>query len=109
VHDDGLHATYARAVAVAGDTVVMSVSTGPDGRRAGVYRRPLHGDGPFERSFVGLPGSFPGNVDTGCLAGGDDGTAVLATSAGRVYLSEDEGATWRTVAAGPPITCVSLA
>jgi photosystem II stability/assembly factor-like uncharacterized protein len=108
VADDGLHATYARAVAVAGDTVVMSVSTGPDGRRAGVYRRPLHGDRPFERSFVGLPGSFAGNVDTGCLAAGPD-CAVLGTPAGRVYASTDGGATWRTVAAGPPVTCVSLA
>jgi hypothetical protein len=105
---DGLHATYARAVAVAGDTVVLTVSTGPDGRRAGVYRRPLHGDGPFERSFVGLPGSFPGNVDTGCLAAGPD-CAALGTEVWRVYASVDEGATWHTVAAGPPVTCVSLA
>jgi hypothetical protein len=108
VVDAGLHATYARAVAVAGDTVVLGVSTGPDGRRAGVYRRPLHGDGPFERSFVGLPGSFAGNVDTGCLAANAQG-AVLGTPAGRVYASTDGGATWRTVAAGPPVTCVSLA
>jgi hypothetical protein len=108
VVDAGLHATYARAVAVAGDTVVLGVSTGPDGRRAGVYRRPLHGDGPFERSFVGLPGSFPGNVDTGCLAADAEG-AVLGTPAGRVYASTDGGASWRTVAAGPPVTCVSLA
>lgn len=108
VADEGLHATYARAVAVAGDTVLLTVSTGPDGRRAGVYRRPLHGDRPFERSFVGLPGTFPGNVDTGCLAAGDD-VAVLGTFAGRIYASNDAGATWRTVAAGPPVTCISLA
>jgi hypothetical protein len=108
VVDAGLHATYARAVAVAGDSVILTVSTGPDGRRAGIYRRPLHGDTPFERSFVGLPGSFRGNVDTGYLAAGDD-VAVLGTPAGRVYLSTDGGATWRTVAAGPPVTCVSLA
>jgi photosystem II stability/assembly factor-like uncharacterized protein len=105
---DGLHATYSRAVALAGDTVLVTVSTGPDGRRAGVYRRPLHGDGPFERALVGLPGSFPGNVDTGCLAAGPD-LAVLGTFAGRVYASTDAGATWRTIAAGPPVTCVSLA
>ena len=107
VADAGLHATYARAVAVAGDTVLLAVSTGPDGRRAGVYRRPLHGDEPFRRSLVGLPGTFPGNVDTGCLAADAD-VAVLGTSAGRVYASTDAGTTWRTVAAGPPVTCVSL-
>ncbi|HWI03828.1 MAG TPA: sialidase family protein, partial [Acidimicrobiales bacterium] len=57
VVDDGLAATYARAVAVAGDTVLMSVSTGPDGHRAAVYRRPLHGGGPFRRTSIGLPGT----------------------------------------------------
>jgi hypothetical protein len=107
VADAGLHARYARAVAVAGDTVLLTVSSGPDGRQAGVYRRPLHGGGPFERSFVGLPGTFPGNVDTGCLAADAD-VAVLGTSAGRVYASADAGATWRTVAAGPPVTSVSV-
>lgn len=108
VDDDGLHATYARAVAVAGDMVLLTVSTGPDGRRAGLYRRPLHGGERFERCFVGLPGSFPGNVDTGSLAADAD-VAVLGTTTGRVYASTDAGATWRTVAAGPPVTCVSLA
>lgn len=107
VVDDGLVATYARAVAVAGDTVLMSVSTGPDGHRAAVYRRPLHGGGPFRRTSVGLPGTFPGNVDTFCLAGAGD-LAALGTFAGRVYLSDDAGASWATVAAGPPVICLSF-
>ena len=107
VIDDGLAATYARAVAVAGDTVLLSVSTGPDGRRAAVYRRPLHGGGPFRRSAIGLPGTFPGNIDTFCLAGAGS-VAALGTFAGRVYLSDDAGASWATVAAGPPVTCLAL-
>lgn len=106
VHD-GLAATYARAVAVAGDTVLLSVSTGPDGHRAAIYRRPLHGHGPFRRSGIGLPGTFPGNVDTFCLVA-DGPVAALGTFAGRVYLSDDAGATWATVAAGPPVTCLAL-
>jgi photosystem II stability/assembly factor-like uncharacterized protein len=105
---DGLAATYARAVAVAGDTVLMSVSTGPEGHRAAVYRRPLHGDEPFRRSAIGLPGTFPGNVDTFCLVGSGS-LAALGTFAGRVYLSDDQGASWATVAAGPPVTCLSFA
>ena len=105
---DGLPATYARVVAVAGDTVLLGVSTGPEGRRAGIYRRPLQGDGPFARAFVGLPGTFGGNIDTGCLAADSD-VAALGTPAGRIYASTDGGATWRTVAAGPPVTCLSLA
>ena len=108
VIDDGLAATYARAVAVAGDTVLLSVSTGPDGHRAAVYRRPLHGNQPFRRSSVGLPGTFPGNVDTFCLVAEGD-LAALGTFAGRVYLSDDAGASWATVAAGPPVTCLAFA
>jgi photosystem II stability/assembly factor-like uncharacterized protein len=106
VHD-GLAATYARAVAVAGDTVLMSVSTGPDGARAAIYRRPLHGGGPFRRTSIGLPGTFPGNVDTFCLAGAGD-LAALGTFAGRVYLSDDAGGSWATVAAGPPVICLAF-
>ena len=105
--DDGLHATYARAVAVAGDTVLLSVSTGPDGRRSAVYRRPLHGDGPFRRTSIGLPGTLPGNIDTFCLVADGD-RAALGTVAGRVYASDDGGATWSTVAAGPPVTCLTF-
>jgi len=107
VIDDGLPATYARAVAVAGDTVLLSVSTGPEGHRAAVYRRPLHANEPFRRSSVGLPGTFPGNVDTFCLVGAGS-VAALGTFAGRVYLSDDAGASWATVAAGPPVTCLAL-
>jgi hypothetical protein len=107
VADDGLAATYARAVAVAGDTVLMSVSTGPDGGRAAVYRRPLHGGGPFRRTSIGLPGTFPGNVDTFCLVADGD-LAALGTFAGRVYLSDDAGGSWATVAAGPPVICLSF-
>lgn len=106
--DDGLHATYARAVAVAGETVLLSVSTGPDGQRAAVYRRPLHGDGAFRRTAIGLPGTLPGNVDTFCLAAAGE-RAALGTVAGRVYVSDDAGATWSTIAAGPPVTCLAFA
>ena len=104
---DGLPATYARAVAVAGDTVLMSASTGPDGARAALYRRPLKGDEPFRRSSIGLPGTFPGNIDTFCLVA-DGHRAALGTFAGRVYASDDAGASWSTVAAGPPVTCLAV-
>jgi hypothetical protein len=38
--DEGLHAEYARAVAVADDTVLVSTSQGPFGGRAAIYRGP---------------------------------------------------------------------
>jgi len=102
----GLHACYARAVAVAGDVVLLSVSTGPDGHRAAVYRRPLHGGGAFRRTAIGLPGTLPGNIDTFCLIA-EGHRAALGTFAGRVYGSDDAGATWSTIAAGPPVACLS--
>ncbi len=110
IHDEGLHATYSRAVAVAGDTVLLSVSSGPQGHRAAVYRRPLHTDDPFERCRTGLPDWFDGNVDTFWLAGAADGSAALATWAGNVYVSTDEGTTWEQAASAvPSVRCVALA
>jgi photosystem II stability/assembly factor-like uncharacterized protein len=105
--DEGLPATYARAVAVMGDWVVLSASTGPDGNRAGVYRRPLHGGGPFRPFGTGLPAAYPGNVDTFCLVA-DGSRAALGTFTGRVFASDDAGESWSIVAAGPPVTCLSL-
>ena len=108
VEREGLHATYSRAVAVVGDSVLLSASTGPGGRQSAIYRRPLDG-GSFERCRGGLPEWFSSNVDTGCLAA-DGAIAVFGTRDGMVYLSEDSGRTWEVAAAGlPEVTCVSLA
>ncbi|CAN5806208.1 hypothetical protein BH24ACT2_BH24ACT2_08180 [soil metagenome] len=93
IDDHGLHATYARAVAVVGDTVVLSASTGPDGRRSALYRRPVTGDGPFERCRNGLPEWFDDNIDTGCLAAHQD-TVAAAEPGGGIWRSDDRGATW---------------
>ena len=48
----GLHATYARAVALSGSTILLSVARGPGGQDAALYRRSLDGD----ETFVTLPG-----------------------------------------------------
>ncbi len=109
VVDDGLHATYSRAVALSGGTVLLSASTGPGGRHSAVYRRPLRADGSFERCRSGLPEWLDGNVDTFLLAGAPDGTAAFATAGGDVYASTDEGRTWRQVGTGlPAVRCVVL-
>jgi hypothetical protein len=105
IQDDGLHASYSRAVAVAGDTVLMSSSTGPRGGRAALYRRPIEG-GPFERCERGLPQWFERNIDTHCLAA-NGSTALFGTEDGRVFVSEDAGVTWKEAASGlPPVRCV---
>ena len=109
VGDDGLHATYSRAVAVSGDTLLLSASRGPRGEQAALYRRPLDG-GRFERCQAGLPEWLPGNVDTFWLAGTANGEAAFATGAGDVYVSTEEGASWERAASGlPSPRCLVLA
>jgi hypothetical protein len=100
-HDEGLHSSYSRAVAIAGETLFASASTGPRGGRTALYRRPLEGEEPFEQCTAGLPEWFDGNIDTHCL-GGSGGTAAFGTEDGEVFLSEDEGRTWERVASGLP-------
>jgi hypothetical protein len=99
---DGLETSYARAVVVSGDDVLMSTSNGPRGGRAGVYRGPLVG-GPFERCRTGLPEWFEDNTDSYCVDSLNDGSyAVLGTTDGTVYASDDGGVTWDMAATGLP-------
>jgi photosystem II stability/assembly factor-like uncharacterized protein len=90
---EDLHAPYARAVAIDGDRLFLSASTGPRGGRAAVYRREP-GSEAFQRCAGSLPEWFAGNVDSHCLAA-SGGSAVFGTEDGRVFLSEDAGDTWR--------------
>lgn len=95
---EGLHARYCRAVTVCGGTVLLSASEGPRGGRAALYRAGRSG-GPFERCRKGLPEWFRGNIDSLCL----DATAALAafgTEDGRVFVSDDQGSSWRELASG---------
>lgn len=92
----GLHATYARAAALAGGTLVLSASTGPGGQQSALYRRPAPGDGAFERCRAGLPEWFDGNIDTGCLVARRDTVAAASPKDG-IWLSGDRGATWSLV------------
>lgn len=104
---DGLHGDYCRAVAVDGDTVLVSVATSFAGRKAAVYRTDL-GGGPLQRCRDGLPSWFSTNVNTACLAAAD-GVAVIGDENGTVYMSADYGETWEIAAEGlPEITCVAL-
>ena len=106
--NEGLHAHYCRAVALAGDTVLVSASTGYQGRRAAVYRRRLESAERFERCRAGLPEWFADNVDTGCLAARGR-TAAIGTEDGCVFVSRDAGLGWDAVAKGlAPVRAVAL-
>ncbi|HZA42122.1 MAG TPA: hypothetical protein VFA00_16040 [Actinomycetota bacterium] len=105
--DGGLHATYARAVAVSGDWVLMTASVGPRGGEAALYRRTMEKPG-FEKIHNGLPEWFPHNLDTGCVAA-RDGVVCFGARDGRVFVSEDDGDNWEQMAEGlPSINKVAL-
>jgi hypothetical protein len=106
---DGLHATYCRAVACAADVLFVSASTGPSSERGAVYRRALDDSGPLERCTRGLPEWLPYNIDTGALAT-DATTAVFGGRDGTVYVSDDAGRTWRSLADDlAPVNAVAIA
>jgi hypothetical protein len=94
--EDGFHGTYHRAVAAAGDTVLVTASTGPGSRHGAVYR--VDPDrGAVERCTAGLPDRFEGNVDTGSLVASGD-VAVVASPDGTLYRSDDAGRSWSLLA-----------
>lgn len=104
---DGMHAHYSRAVAVSDDTVLVSASTGPRGRRAALYRKPLDGEPRFERCHDRLPW-FDDNIDTACLQAAGP-VVVFGTEDGRVFRSPDRGKSWALVTKGmPAVRCISL-
>lgn len=107
-----LHATYARALGVCSDngeaTVLMSVSLGPRGGKAGLYCRSLNQSGTFEKCHQGLPGWFSDNINTGCIATWGN-WAVFGTQTGQLFRSHDSGLTWELIASDlAPINCLSL-
>jgi hypothetical protein len=106
---DGLEARYSRAVVVCGDRVLVSTSDGPRGGHAALYRAGL-GSGGFERCRDGLPEWFDGNIDSYCLDAVNDGSfAAFGAADGRVFGSDDGGASWDELAAGlPPVQHVLI-
>ncbi len=101
---EGLHDSYLRAVCVDGETAYVSASDGPFANRGAVYRARL--GSAFVRCEDGLPGWFPGNVDTGHLdaAGG----RVVIGFADEVHVSEDDGESWQAKRVPGVITAVRL-
>lgn len=105
---DGLHASYARAVALDGERLFLTASTGPRGGRAALYRREPGADG-FDRCEDGLDDWFAGNIDSHRL-GAAGGTVLFGTEDGRAFLSDDGGHAWREVLGrSARITCVGVA
>jgi hypothetical protein len=107
VDDEGMHASYCRAVAIAGGTLLVSASKSHTGKHSALYRRPLEG-GTFTRVTRGVPEWFADNVDTFCLDARDD-DAALGTTDGRVFVSNDAGSSWtEALTDAGSVTCVAL-
>ena len=103
----GLHAKYCRAIALAGETLVVSASQGPEGEQSTLYRMPIDGDR-FIPCEDGLPSWFSGNIDTHCLAAWD-ASVVCGTPDGSIFVSENGGVKWAQVASElPPIRAIAL-
>lgn len=106
IRADGLHATYCRAGAMCGETVLVSASTGPSSSHAALYRGRTDG-GSLERCRQGLPEWFDGNIDSHCIGALSDGSlAAFVAEGGRVFASDDEGVSWTEVASVPHARCL---
>ncbi len=93
VEQQGLHAPHCSAVAFGRTDLLVSASTDPFAAQGAVYRRRIDGDGPLEPLGGGLPKWLDGTVDTDCIATRDS-TIALIDKLGRLYVSQDDGATW---------------
>jgi hypothetical protein len=108
-HTAGLPATYLRAVAVSGGSILVTASSGPGGSRSGVHRTSLDADRPFQQCDGGLPADFGKNIDTHCLAASGERVAIGAPQ-GTVHWSPDGGGTWDVLARDVgSITCLAFA
>jgi hypothetical protein len=101
IERDGLHSSYARAVAVADDAVLISACTGPRGGRGALYQTRLEAGAGFEKCTDRLPEWFDGNIDSGWVAAhGPD--VAFGTPEGEIYRSDDAGERWERAANGLP-------
>jgi hypothetical protein len=101
IERDGLHSTYARAVAVTDGSILVTASDGPRGGHAAVYRTTIAPGSRLEKCAIGLPEWFGGNIDTGSLVASGS-TSAFATNDGRLFASEDAWQTWRETATDLP-------
>jgi hypothetical protein len=93
IEQRGLHALHCSAVAFGRNDIFVSASVDPFAAQGAVYRRPIDSDGPLQPLGGGMPQWTDGKTDTDCIATRDSMAAVIDWS-GRVYVSNDDGASW---------------
>jgi hypothetical protein len=100
IEQRGLHALHCSAVGFGRNDLFVSAATDQFAAEGAVYRRPIDGDGPLQPLGGGMPRWIDGVADTGCIANRDSMVAVIDRS-GRLYVSEDDAATWSCRVEGP--------
>ena len=93
IEHEGLHAPHCSAVAFGRGDIFVSASADPFSEQGAVYRRPIDGAGPLKPVGGGMPRWTDGKADTDCIATRDSTVAVIDWS-GRLYVSQDDGASW---------------
>jgi hypothetical protein len=91
---EGLDDAFCTAVALDGDRVYLSASSGPSTSHARLYRGRVGGG--FEQCDGGLPGSFSFDIDTATVSAAD-GRVAVGLPTGEVWWSTDAGATFSRV------------
>ena len=93
IEQQGLHAPHCSAVAFGRNDIFVSASTDPFTTQGAVYQRPIDSNGPLQLLGGGMPKWINGAADTNCIATRDSMIAVIDKS-GRLYVSDDDGASW---------------
>jgi len=93
IEQQGLHAHHCSAVAFGRNDIFVSAATNPFATEGAVYRCPIDSNGPLQLLGRGMPQWTDGIVDTDCIATRDSMVAVI-DRAGRLYVSNDDGASW---------------
>ena len=101
VEQEGLHAAYCSAVALAGDDVLVSAADHHFAGEGAIYRRTVTGNSPLIAVSGGLPAWLDGITDTRCIAA-HGSAAALTDQKGNLYLSMDAGRHWSHRTAGLP-------
>ncbi len=93
IEQRGLHADHCSAVAFGRNDIFVSASVDPFAAQGAVYRRLIDGNGPLQPLGGGMPKWTDGRADTDCIATRGSTVAVI-DGAGRLYVSQDDGASW---------------
>ncbi len=93
IEQQGLHAPHCSAIAFGRNDIFVSAADSPFAAEGAVYSCPIDSKGTLEPLGGGMPKWTSGSPDTNCIATRDSMVALIDRS-GRLYVSNDDGASW---------------